>query len=364
MYKSLQACRAAAALSVVLFHLGTQLALGKTFGIAWFGELFRFGRAGVDFFFVLSGFIVVTAHQSDFFQPARLFAYLRKRVTRIYPIYWFIFVTTACLAMTMPSTRAALPHDTPLIVKSLALVPQDPTVVGGTGAPVIVTAWTLQYELVFYAIVGLFIFGRVTAALVVVAMLANSLLCMDVCRFPSEFFASPYFLLFGLGAAIAFVCRAAPRMRHARVVAALGGIAFALTAVIETATRAPLGSHVSIIAYGLSSAAVIFGLVKAEDVGQVVGGHRWTQLLGDASYSLYLLHFPVLSVLCKIALASGLHGLRGALVTFGFVLIGCVASGVCLHVWVERPVLRLLRRFSSSRRAVHSRKVSGAEAES
>jgi exopolysaccharide production protein ExoZ len=357
VYKSLQACRAAAALSVVLYHLGAQLALAKTFGIAWFGEMFRFGRAGVDFFFVLSGFIVVTAHRNDFFQPARLLSYIRKRVTRIYPTYWLIFIATCCLAMTMRSTRAMLPHHTALIAKSIALLPLDSAVVGGTGAPVIVTAWSLQYELVFYALIGLFIFGRWTAALAVVAMLANALLCVNACTFPSTFFASPYFLLFALGAAVAFLCRAVARVSHPLVVAGLGGLAFALTAVIETVTLAPLGSRASMVAYGLSTGVVIFGLVKAEDIGQVVGGHRSIQLLGDSSYSLYLLHFPVLSILCKAAMASGLRDWGGALVTFAFVLIGCVASGIFLHLWMEGPLLRLL---SSTSRPAHARKVTHA----
>jgi exopolysaccharide production protein ExoZ len=348
VYKSLQTCRAAAAVAVVLFHIGAELALPKTFGVEWLGDLFRFGRAGVDFFFVLSGFIIVTAHRNDFFRPARLLVYIRKRVTRIYPVYWIIFATVFGVAWLLPSTRAALPHDPGLVARALALMPLDQTVVGGTGAPVIVTAWSLQYELVFYSIVGLFIWGRVAAGLVVLALVANAALCSvgtDVCRYPASFFASPYFLLFGLGALVALLTRASSipgLIARPGYVAALGALGFTLTAVVETITLAPLGSHLSMVAYGFSSAAIIYGLVEAEKGGWVLGARSTIQIFGDASYSLYLLHFAVLSILFKLMLQTGLKGTSGALVTLVVVFIGCLLSSLAFHVWIERPLMQWL----------------------
>jgi exopolysaccharide production protein ExoZ len=93
MYKSLQGTRALAALLVVLFHLGNTIALGKYFGIEAFAIPFKFGSAGVEFFFVLSGFIIFAAHRNDISKPRRLTNYISKRVIRIYPTYWIIFAT-------------------------------------------------------------------------------------------------------------------------------------------------------------------------------------------------------------------------------------------------------------------------------
>ncbi|NBQ54213.1 MAG: acyltransferase, partial [Proteobacteria bacterium] len=45
-------------------------------------------RYGVDFFFVLSGFIILHAHMDDIGRPARLGRYLWRRAVRVYPIYW------------------------------------------------------------------------------------------------------------------------------------------------------------------------------------------------------------------------------------------------------------------------------------
>src|SRR5882762_1925446 len=150
MYKSIQACRGLAALQVVLFHLGGILAAPKYFGLPGFGRAFIFGDSGVEFFFVLSGFIITWVHRRDFGKPAALPAYISKRLIRIYPTYWTIFLSVFLLAWTSPALRSGLPATPGLLLRSLLLVPQDPTVAGGTGAPVLIVAWTLQYEMIFY----------------------------------------------------------------------------------------------------------------------------------------------------------------------------------------------------------------------
>ena len=99
MYQSLQGCRAVAAALVVLFHLGGTFAQDRYFGFKALDGPFAWGDAGVDFFFVLSGFLITLAHRRDFGRPAELSRYLSKRALRIYPTYWVI-----CLAVCHSST--------------------------------------------------------------------------------------------------------------------------------------------------------------------------------------------------------------------------------------------------------------------
>jgi peptidoglycan/LPS O-acetylase OafA/YrhL len=89
----IEAVRGVAALLVVLFHAGRLLSGPKDYGSLPLGGVFDFGRAGVDVFFVLSGFIISFIHARDVTSDAgprrrRLATFARKRLLRIYPSYW------------------------------------------------------------------------------------------------------------------------------------------------------------------------------------------------------------------------------------------------------------------------------------
>jgi hypothetical protein len=111
VFASLQAGRALAALLVVLLHLGLIIADAKYFDVPWVGTPFRWGDAGVEFFFVLSGFIITSAHAGDISRPSRLIPYLQRRAIRIYPPYWIVFALVFLLALPFSATRATLPTD-------------------------------------------------------------------------------------------------------------------------------------------------------------------------------------------------------------------------------------------------------------
>jgi peptidoglycan/LPS O-acetylase OafA/YrhL len=93
-----QTARGVAALTVVLYHATRALSLPQYLGYIPFGNSLGFGHAGVDFFFVLSGFIIMHAHTADIGRPERLYRYMWRRVTRIYPIYWVVTLIQAIRA--------------------------------------------------------------------------------------------------------------------------------------------------------------------------------------------------------------------------------------------------------------------------
>ncbi|RQS20529.1 MULTISPECIES: acyltransferase [unclassified Burkholderia] len=344
MYKSLQAGRAAAALLVVLFHLGAQFSLDKSFGVKWIGQVFEFGKAGVEFFFVLSGFIIVTAHRRDFFNPHRFAAYASKRVIRIYPTYWIVFGAVGLALAASPSLRGSLP-EVDVLIRSILLLPQDSTTVGGTGAPVIIVAWSLQWEITFYALIGCFILGRAFAVIAIAFLLVSVATCFHhECTFPAAFFSKHYSALFAFGAGTALLCQSRFRPAYPITVSALGVIAFLGIGVANDLHLITYGL-VSSLAYGLASCAIIFGLFKTEETGISLGSHRYIQTLGNASYALYLLHFPIISLLNKFALKIGLHGTSGALISYLPILSACIAASVVFHLWVEKPMLRYLSAF-------------------
>lgn len=339
MYATIQMSRAVAAILVVLFHLGGTIALDKYFGQPVFAKAFSFGHAGVDFFFVLSGFIITYVHWNDFNTPRKLMGYMRKRATRIFPIYWMVFFLVCVGAYVYPGLRDAIPTDPLLLIKSLALIPQDKLAIGGTGAPVLIVAWSLQYELLFYCVMALFIVSVRLGLFAVLCLAVLSMLNWKTAVFPASFIANEWLLLFGMGALVGAFSQTKQTIASPKLCAALGFAAFFGAAAFEVFFA---GKEVELLrwVYGSGSAIAILGLVQMEDRGMAKGcNHPWLLTLGDASYALYLIHFPLISLLCKVAMMIGLNGTIGAALTFVSVFLLCLLSAVLLHIAVEKPLL-------------------------
>lgn len=99
---SLQVFRGLAALAVVVHHaaLSTDAFVHRL--PVWAFGLFEFGLLGVDFFFVLSGFIIMHAHQGDARSPNAARSYAIKRLTRIFPAYLPIGIGVLVLYALLP----------------------------------------------------------------------------------------------------------------------------------------------------------------------------------------------------------------------------------------------------------------------
>lgn len=161
--QSIQALRGVAALLVVFFHARALemkgIAANGLTEQPLIGGLFTNGFAGVDLFFVISGFIMVfvTRDGLNGLKPAASFLF--ARVTRIYPVWW-AFV--GCMTIYMLAAhgvsgqsegwqKAAFGHPmVPYLVKSFLLVPQEPF-------PVLNVGWTLIHEVYFYIVFALFL---------------------------------------------------------------------------------------------------------------------------------------------------------------------------------------------------------------
>ncbi len=338
---SIQAARGVAALLVVLYHGGRGLSLPRFVGYIPVRNWFGFGHAGVDFFFVLSGFIIAFVHRSDLGRPDRLGRYLWRRATRIYPIYWV--VTGLAIVQALFSIERAQRLAPGHLLASLSLVPTPDD-------PLVGVAWTLTHEVLFYLCFGIAIlcYGAGIGLLAVnAAMIAIVLVDGHTGVFLVDFFASPLHLefLMGMAAAVIVQDRHIPAPRFV----ALGGtFGFLVAGLAENAgllAWAGLGSEV---AFGLSSTLLIIGLAASERNGQLRVG-RFGALLGAASYSLYLLHETILGLTARALAAAGLiHALPGWVVLLA-VTVAATVSAIALYGWVERPLLERLQRRTRRR---------------
>jgi exopolysaccharide production protein ExoZ len=326
---------------VVLFHLGGAIADEKYFGIAAFAVPFSFGNAGVEFFFVLSGFIIFSAHRNDIFKPHRFASYIKKRFLRIYPTYWIIFLSVLFLAIASSALRNTVPHDSFLLLKSLLLIPQDKNVVGGTGSPVLIVAWTLQYEMFFYLCFAFLILSRWLSIFAGIALSVIYIYNTGVSShsFLLSFLLNDYIFLFIMGMAVSAACTSLKLINNPVFYIVVGTMMFSIVA-LDTIIDINSLSEWRTLLYGLSSCFIIFGFVQAENKGRAILGYGWMQMLGDSSYALYLIHYPLISILCKFFLLIKLDnfGIVGAMFVYCFIFCLCLISSVIFYLWIEKPI--------------------------
>lgn len=160
-YDSLQAFRGVAALGVVLHHtaMSTNDFIEKV--PLWLNAVLSQGFLGVDFFFVLSGFIIMSSHYDDKKSFLAIKAYIIKRFVRIYPPYWPVSIALLAAYSLLPTLSKGVRGDLGW-VSSLFLVPD-------ASPPALPVAWTLIHEVVFYAVFCLYFYSsRVFLAFLVV----------------------------------------------------------------------------------------------------------------------------------------------------------------------------------------------------
>jgi exopolysaccharide production protein ExoZ len=336
---------------VVAFHIGGAFAAEKYFGEPLFAQLFRFGSAGVEFFFVLSGFIIYYVHHGDLNRPTAFGRFVVRRAERLYPTYWLIFAGVAGIALAFPAFREAVPSDPTVLFQSLLLIPQDPAVVGGTGAPLIIVAWSLHYEIVFYAVFAIFILSA-RLGLTILVVLAAWWLATAAGWTKQEvifgFLKPHYFVVFAFGIASAwFAIRRGISRPH--LWAVLGAVIFAVCAIYEVTemfanniSRTPGRMESISLGYGAGSALIVAGLVGLEAKRQRAAPGLFVRL-GDASYVLYLAHFPIISACAKFFIAMG-SGLAWAAISFVITFIVCCVFSLLFWQLIERPMLNTLRR--------------------
>jgi exopolysaccharide production protein ExoZ len=341
MLQSVQICRGLAALLVVVYHTSAIMGLQKYGSQNIFsGYLSSLGFIGVDFFFVLSGFIIPFAHQKDVGRPDRFRRYAYRRVTRIYPIYW-LYLTIILIAYQVRGEQSISSFSDYFSFYSLLRV-------SGTATP-IPQAWSLFHEIIFYAMFGILISNRRIGALVIGLWLLIIVIHFDYAPYsfgPAAWrdFAGVAFSLLNLnflwGVTVLFALRPMPP-RIGLLLIGIGIVALIIVAIAERTGTLTLYPQLRALD-GPASASILAGLISME---RYIGRYASPifSFFGDASYSIYLTHYAVLSVLAKIAVSLNIFGLLAPIPAFAILVVIATAAGCTLYALVERPLLDILR---------------------
>lgn len=327
----LQYLRGIAILLVVLSHCAS-LSSGVSGTNGPVDGLLDHGRLGVDIFFQISGFIIalVSLNGPRFIPAIGIGAFFGRRFIRIVPLMW---IAIFCFAILQAAGHVRL--DAVGYLRSILLLP---------GELLPAPLWTLRQELIFYVIFALsFLTGgrwRIVMLLWMVAIIVS----YDICGL--SWHGSPLALLFnlrnlgfGAGVLVALLW-----LRHG------GGWRF----------RSPVEP---LVALCLLAALIVFAVVPALAIDSGLGltmlllplllfaanvecppgpARQVGELFGNASYAIYLFHFPAISALVALsrhfvpAIASSL------LIVICFLL--STAAGLLAHLLIERPLLAALRR--------------------
>jgi exopolysaccharide production protein ExoZ len=327
---SIQYTRAVAAVSVVFFHAFNDA------GVTHYPE--QVLQSGVDLFFAISGFIMwVTTYGSD--TGPRQF--LRKRIIRIVPLYWVFTAFAVLLAVVAPQ----LGKRTGVLdgVASFLFLPAVNTATHQT-QPVIAPGWTLNHEMLFYVIFALALMlprKRRFAALIIANVGLVVLGAFVSKPLVVSFYTNPIVLEFVFGVCVGWLYTNGYRMSRS---------ASGVTVVISALTMIGLASAwgqtaiLRVVVWGIPAAVIVLALALTENSRPIADRPRF-RLLGDASYSIYIVHGVMLSAILSVVHHA--HVPKIVMIPVAGPL--AVAAGLIVYRYLEKPMTTYLRHFSDRR---------------
>ena len=348
-----QVLRGIAACMVVLLHLEMVRVAFTKHTLGRLPKFLKFGYAGVELFFIISGYIIMYITDGKTFDPRE---FLLKRFFRIYPIYMaFTLVPVVALFLAPALRREGMPSIFE-IVASFSIFPQY-------GAPILGPGWSLEHEIIFYLIVAAFLTAGLRRWIVPVLLACTGVGVMihgilPLLGYPDMWdwqLFSPFQFGFAVGASI--YAHREKLVGAGTLIPLMAGAVMtcATAAIVEPFRSAGVwsaqGAHLLIEVFGFTSGfALIF--VAMLNMGRWPSLARLSRpvagliLVGDASYVLYLCNYLLLAFAMKalphFKLPSELLWVYMAL---AFVV--CVAVAIAIHLWIERPYLRMAGKFGT-----------------
>jgi exopolysaccharide production protein ExoZ len=345
---SIQILRAVAALFIVIGHSqGAAQQLGALSGLPCTPWSPVPWGAGVDIFFVISGFIIfyTSERYEDALQGRRLF--ISHRLARIVPLYWlctFLFLGLVVLKKSLGFAQSdELPSHLAILTSLLFFPFSNIPLPNGLAFPIYNLGWTLNYELFFYALLALCLarsrgqsVPRILYAICCIAALG---LIFKPSLLPFSFWSQPIILEFGMGIGIAVAFRRSVVLplpvRFAMIVLGISLLLlcpFGQPGAFEGTNFNDLSR---VLMWGIPAALIVAGAALGPDIKGA-----WSSpfvALGNASYSLYLLHPFVIIAFSALFRRTGFFSALPLPAFVGLVIIVASIVAIVSYHAFERP---------------------------
>jgi len=334
----IQYLRGIAATSVVVFHLSMQLNR-----IDSNSSTFSTFQYGVDLFFVISGFVMVYSTNGGVSLTSLKF--FRKRLIRIAPLYWLATAAAATVLAFAPQLVRTTAFSSLHIVSSFLFFPlqnlKDPI----HNSPIVAVGWTLNYEMFFYFLFAIGIAAsrkKPYRTVIVTSITILILIALGQLYKPTNevfrFYTNPIMLEFVFGMVIGSLT-----------------LDDRQNALLMMATLAALITMIALPDQGESARSIIYAPLASLVVGSAISAYwpknNFLLLVGDASYSIYISHFFIVSAYAQIW--DRVLGIPSSVIAeCSYYLIGLVmalAAGIACRIFVETPLLNIFLTPSKTR---------------
>jgi exopolysaccharide production protein ExoZ len=299
---SIQVLRGVAALIVTVYHLKGFIAIEQPFRRE-LDFLFDSGAAGVNLFFVISGFIMVYITEKTPGSPRDIYKFIVKRFIRIWPTYAVLTVVYFLARYRWYATAVEIKE----LAKSLLFIPLEYTPPPFYGYATLPVGWSLNYEIYFYALITaslLFrklrwpVFFLLTVLTLVIIPVLNGSFTLDAARTENygykylNMITNPIIWSFIYGVVIGLLY-SNPKVRG------LLTHFFSRKWIFNTVVMLAIWQYLSGFFGGQGAlqwaigASALFSAFLFYHAGRQTQFPDWMIRLGDISYSIYLLHVPV-----------------------------------------------------------------------
>lgn len=343
---NIQILRALAAFMVVVYHCGMEMTrIGEVTSQTLFFDHDPWGT-GVVLFFAISGFIMVATSYDHFGKAGGSLEFARRRLIRIVPLYWLI-TSLAVIGALLAPKMISVPVTEPLyILKSYLFWPDAR--VNGLVRPIATPGWTLNLEMMFYTVFAVaLLFPRRVGLTFALGLLGGMSVLQVLGVFRDgplasvalNFWGDPIIVGFMLGMIVGVLYRQGYRLS--------GKVAFAVSAVgvallMHKAIPGYREDHIVIrMADFIPAGIVLLGAALGPQINPARLVWKLPLLVGDASYSLYLVHEFLLRPLRVVWVKTALP----VMPFWSFLVVGiavALTGGFLCYFLFEKPVTNWL----------------------